>query len=330
MNRFVLEEGTYEIERVEKNISKPDVTNEYNYDNTADNIDDLVQSQQSSLENQIINIESQVAGTVLNNVETTDNFYDEKNTIITEKQQEEYEKELNLALIGFMSIIIPVIGAMVLNKRQKEFGLISTFKLDNISKQYIKEIASKASRSHLETIVNDLYDSIKETYNGEINKKLKFIEDSGRKVTDADLKLARKLALEGDSRQQIVNAIKNEYSNHISTSRAKAIARTETNRAFTQAQYQADRQFLQQNNLENRAFKKWVTTNDKPCATCLSLESQEPIPFERNFANLGDELVTTYEEDGKTKKRSLLINFEPLSAGNAHVNCMCKYILIIK
>ena len=240
------------------------------------------------------------------------------------------ERELELALIAYFSIIIPLYASNVLKQRVNEYGLIGSFRLDKKTKSYIKEIAKNASKSHINTIINDLLDTIKNTYEKEVSTRLKDIESTGRKVTDEDLKLARKLALDGKSQQQIVNAITDEYSNYISKVRANAIARTETNRAFTQSQFHADRQFLEQNGLEGRAYKKWVTTNDKPCATCLYLESQEPIPFERNFANLGDELVTTYEDDGKVKKRSLLINFEPLSAGNAHVNCGCKYVLILR
>jgi len=325
-NRFVLTNDDFELIS-DKPKENNDVEKVVNAKQEEDN---NLLLQQSTLENQIINIQSQVAGVVLNNVQIVKNAYDQQNDIITEEQKAEYQKELNLALIGFMSVIIPIIAVSIMNKRQKENALIGTFKLDNITKQYINEIASKASQSHIETILNDLLGTIKNTYDLEVDKKLQSIISDGRKATDADLVKAREMAMSGDSQQQIVRAIKNEYSDHITTARAKAIARTETNRAFTQSQYQADRQFLEQNDLTKKAYKKWVTTNDNPCEICKELASQPPIPFEKNFASIGDELSATFEANGKTKVQKLMVEFEDLTAGNAHTNCGCKYELVIK
>lgn len=320
INRFVLQYGDYEI--VKENVEKRK--------NSIEQERSALELQQSALKNQIINIQGQTSGIVLNNVQTTNNSFDEQTDIITEQEKSELQHVIELALIGYLSVVIPLFAINTMNLRRKEYGLIGSYKLDTITKDYIKIIANKASISHMETILNDLLDTIKETYTIEIDKKLKVIEDSGRKVTDSDLVNARKLANEGASRQEIVRAVKEEYAGHISKARANAIATTETNRAFTQSQYQADRQFLQQNGLTNRAYKKWVTTNDNPCATCLDLASRPPIPFTKNFANLGDEIITVYEDDNKVKTKRVIIDFEPLSAGNAHVNCGCRYELVIK
>lgn len=325
----------FEITDVKVNSSGVNVLMETVLDTKAKNKYDykqenLIELQHSSLKNQIITIEKNVASVVLNKLAKVKNAFEKQDEIISEKDKEENQRELELALIAYFSVVIPLFAANVMNNRAKEYGLIGSFKLDRAVKNYISELSKNVSESHLNTILNDILSTVKNTYDLEVESQLSKIEMLGRKVTDEDLKLARKLALEGKSQQQIINAVTEEYNSYISKTRASAIARTETNRAFTQSQFHADRQFLEQNGLEGRAYKKWVTTNDKPCATCLYLESQEPIPFERNFANLGDELVTTYEDDGKVKKRSLLINFEPLSAGNAHVNCGCSYVLVIK
>ena len=319
-DRFVLQYGDYEI------VKKP-VEKQKNANDAERNV---LKLQQSSLENQVINIQGQTSGIVLNNVQKANNSFDEQTDIITESEKSELQHGLKLALIAYLSAVIPLFAVNTMNKRQKEYGLIGSFKLDNRSKEYINLISQKSSESHMNTILNDLFDSIRETYTKEVDKKLKVIEDTGRKATDLDLVNARKLAMEGASRQEIVSAVKKEYANHISKARAKAIATTETNRAFTQSQFMADRQFLQQNNLADRAFKKWVTTNDNPCATCLDLASRPPVPFEKNFANLGDEIVTVYEHKDKVKTKRVIIDFEPLSAGNAHVNCGCHYELVIK
>jgi hypothetical protein len=324
-NRFILDSDDLELLEykelvIPKNKKK----------NANDAEKNVLKIQQSSLENQVINIQGQTSGIVLNNVQKTNNGFDEQIDIISETEKSELQHGLELALIAYLSAVIPLFAVNTMNQRQKEYGLIGTYKLDNMSKEYINMISTKSSESHMNTILNDLFDSIKETYTKEVDKKLKIVEDTGRKVTDEDLVNARKLANEGASKQEIIRAVKEEYAGHISKARAKAIATTETNRAFTQSQFQADRQFLQQNNLTDRAYKKWVTTNDNPCATCLDMASRPPIPFEKNFANLGDEIVTVYEDDNKVKTKRVIIDFEPLSAGNAHVNCGCKYELIVK
>ena len=132
---------------------------------------------------------------------------------------------------------------------------------------------------------------------------------------------AREAALSGKSQADIIKEVLNKYDKTITETRAKTIARTETNRAFTRAQYEADRQFINQNNLSGRAFKRWQTRSSKPCQFCVSLEKQGLIPFTDSFKDLGDEI----EVDGKTLK----VGFEALQAGNAHPNCACIYELII-
>lgn len=289
----------------------------------------LIATQQGALQNAVVSIEGRIVNTVLNNITNAKNAFDEQSDIISATDKAEYEQELEMALAAFYAIIIPLYATTVLNRRTKEFGLFGNFKLNNDVKKYIREISNKTAESHVNTVVEDLLSTAKQTYDDLVAKELEAMEATGRKVTDADLKLARKKALEGKSQQQIVSEIKKKYT-EISSVRAKAIARTETNRAFTQSQYQADIQFLKQNKLMNKAYKKWITTSDDPCPTCMDLASQPPIPFTDNFADLGDEIITTYEENGKTKVKKNLVNFEPLSAGNAHVNCGCKYMLIIE
>lgn len=289
----------------------------------------IISSQQGALQNTVGQIEAQVTNAVINRLTKVKNNFDEQSDIISEREKKDYEQELEIALAAFYGILVPLYATTVLNRRVKEFGKFANFKLNNEVKAYIRGVAGKASESHINTIVEDLLGTVKKTYDDLVQKELAAIADTGRKVTDADLKLARKRALEGKSQAQIVSEVKKKYT-EINAVRAKAIARTETNRAFTQSQYQADKQFIKQNKLEGKAYKKWITQSDNPCPTCLDLASRPPIPFDVNFADLGDEIVTTYKEDGKTKVKTNLVSFEPLTAGNAHVNCSCKYMLIIE
>lgn len=290
----------------------------------------LVQQQQAALQNAVIGIQGRVINSIEDNVFKVNNDFSKESDVMTEEQKKEYIKELALVLGAFYGILIPLFAKSTLSSRLKEFGLSAIFKLDKDVKSYIKEISNKAAESHISTIVDDVRETIDEQYKLEIKNQVKLIEETGRAVTDEDLQLARKRALEGASRQRILNEIKNEYNDKISDMRARAIARTETNRAFTQSQFQADTQFIIQNNLEDKAYKQWTTRSDNPCAICQSLAAEPPIPFFNDFAKIGDELIATYKIDGKTKVQKQLVNFEDLTAGNAHVNCSCRYILIIK
>lgn len=292
--------------------------------------DDIFRTSEASLRNEIIRIQADVSGRAINTVQTTNNQYSEDMALISEDDESEILNMLALALIGYYGVILPLFGGRIMNKRVSNYGLMGSFRIDSKAREYIENIAQQTSKTHLNTILGDLTDTILETYENEITRHISVIESTGRKASDADLVKARQLAMEGKSRDQITKAIREEYNGHISKARAKAISTTETNRAFTQSQFIADRQFLEQNGLTKRAYKKWVTTNDNPCPTCLDLASKPPIPFEKNFAELGDEIVTVYEENDKRKVKRLTVDFEPLSAGNAHVNCGCKYELIIK
>lgn len=294
-----------------------------------DDSQSVIETQQGSLQNSIVDIETRLTGSVLTNFNKIENQLSDEDEILSQEERDRLVSELTLVLAGFYMLIIPLYARTIANRRLKEFGSSTDFEVNNDVKKYIDQISSQVSESHINTIFTDLYRSITNIYNDIIESQIEKIKDTGRKVTDDDLVLARKTALEGGSRQQIINSIKDEYKD-ITANRAKAIARTETNRAFTQAQYQADLQFIKQNGYDGQAYKKWITRSINPCPTCLDLASQPPIPFTKNFADLGDEIVTTYEENGKTKVKTQMVDFEPLKAGNAHVNCGCTYQLIIE
>lgn len=298
----------------------PAVKNEFDEESQG-----LLASQQASLQNTIQGIEARVTSTVLENAFKAKNEFEDEDDIISEMEKNEHITELALALAAFYGIVLPIFATTTMAARLKEFGETGTFKMTAEVKKYIKNIADKAAESHIETVVEDLRLTIKKAYDAEVNRLLEGVRD----VNDEDLQLARKKALEGASRVRISSAVTDTYAGKISDVRAKAIARTEMNRAFTQSQYQADLQFIKQNGFEGQAFKKWTTRSDNPCAICQSLAAQPRIPFQVNFADIGDELTATYTVDGKTKVLKQAVNFEALSAGNAHVNCSCRYILII-
>lgn len=304
----------------------PAVRNEFDEESQG-----LINTQQASLQNTVQNIEGRIVAAVLNKIFKTTNAFEDDSDIINQREKEDNKDELALALGAFYGVLMQIYGSSTMSARAKEFNMTGEFKINAEVKAYIKEISAKAAESHVETVVETLRKEVQEQFEIEVKRNLKAIEDTGRSVTDDDLVLARKKALEGASRQKITDAITEKYANEITESRAKAIARTETNRAFTQSQYHADLQFIRQNNLEGKAYKKWVTRSSNPCPICASLANQGPIPFKTNFADLGDTLRATYKDDkGKTKVLTQVVNFEELSAGNAHTNCSCRYMLIIQ
>lgn len=257
----------------------------------------LLTAQQGALENAVRAAEEQTTLAVLNKV--TKNDYNEDSDIITESERKRIERELDTSLEAFYLVLLPLFARRMMNRRQKEFGLNAVFSMNREVKSYVGKVSSKAAQSHMNTILDDL------------------------------LRATREAAASGASQQELINAIRSKY-NEISLNRAKAIARTETNRAFTQSQFHADKQFLKQNKLENRAFKKWITTSDNPCALCQEMASRPPVKFKEDFLDFGSELVVTYQENDKTKVLTQKIDYEPLEAGNLHVNCGCKYQLIVE
>lgn len=257
----------------------------------------ILAANQSALENAVRNIEKEVTAAVLNKV--TKNQYETKDDIIAKQERERLQKELDSALQAFYLVVVPLFAKRMINRRKQEFGYDAVFSTNASVKSYVKTIAGKASASHMDTILEDLFRAIRET------------------------------SLDGATQQELINVITSKYT-EITKNRAKAIARTETNRAFTQSQYQADKQFLAQNKLLNRAYKKWITTTDNPCVLCSEMASRPPVLFKDDFLEFGDTLTVSYMDGEKTKVVSQRIDYEPLEAGNLHVNCGCKYMLIVE
>lgn len=256
----------------------------------------VVTQQEGMLKNAVVNTEEQLVVSAMSRVSRIVKNDIKENELITKRDKKTAVDELVAILTGFYGIMFNFIGKQTMRNRIGQYALIGQFGIDKGSNAYIKSIAKKVAESHVDTVSQDIFN------------------------------VAREAALKGLSVPQIEALIKEKYNKTIVENRAKVIARTETNRAFTRAQYEADRQFIQQNNLEGRVYKVWHTRSSNPCPFCLSLEAEGEIPFSENFRDLGEEVVV-----GEGKNRKVLdINFEALKAGNAHPNCSCEYELIIK
>lgn len=284
---------------------------------------------QGSLKSSIINIQSKLVSKMMN--KTIKNEFDIPESVRFKNDDADEEKEdLRLQLVAFYTLIFLLFGKNNSDKVAGKYGLNSDFSIDEKTKSWINSTSEKVADSHINTIINDVNKEIKKSYNESIKEEAdKRAASFGRSVNDEDLVYARKTALQGVGRQKLVSDITNKFQD-ISKGRAEVIARTETNRAFTQSQFQADRQFLEQNGLMKNAYKKWVTRSDNPCVFCVDLSNSGLIPFNNNFVDIGDSIIVEDKVNGKTKIKQLNVNFENLEAGNAHPNCACTYELIIK
>lgn len=258
----------------------------------AKQINSLIKQHEGALQNGIVNMDAEIVAACITRIEHTKNAYEDQRDVLTKQQEEDFTDELVALFIGFYGLIFTLQGGESMRDRVGEFALPGKFLLDRKVNAYIKSISGKVSESHINTILDDV------------------------------LETARAAALEGLGQKEIVALIKKKYNETIVETRAKTIARTETNRAFTRAQFEADRQFIEQNKLKKRAYKKWTTRSSNPCAYCEELASRGPIPFSEAFVDLGDDL--------SAGESSMLVDFEALEAGNAHPNCSCIYELVIK
>lgn len=265
----------------------------------------LIQQQEGGLKNAIVNIESSLIGFVINQIRSVQikkndikdygSLFDKLNNLIPVSETKKLSNELLAVLISFYGVVITYEGSHTMNDRMGKFALLGKFTLDKDIKDYIKETSKKVADGHIETISNEMYQDIRES------------------------------ALKGLSQEQLIQEAKSLYG-RMSETRAKTVARTETNRAFTRAQFEADKQFIDQNNLQGRVFKQWHTRSENPCPFCIELESEGLVPFEDNFRDLGSVISVGTGNNKKT----LDVGFESIQAGNAHPNCSCDYSLIIK
>ena len=255
----------------------------------------VINDQESMLQNAVVNLEMKLAVAAINRVpKKIKNAIDQESDLITQSEKEDAINELEAILIGFYGVIATIQGKETMADRALEFGFDAPeFALDTITRDTIAQTAELVAASHVDTIANDLYTA------------------------------ARGAALEGATQREIIAELKDLYSHDITENRARTIARTETNRAFTMSQYEADRQFINQNNLQSRAYKAYHTRSANPCEFCIGLALQGEVPFGEPFVKKGDTVTGT---SGKEYKA----NFESVYAGNLHPNCSCDYTLVIR
>lgn len=326
-------------------------------------LDDVNSSQVSLQEAQLLQaaqrLEADMALAVNEAIQKGD--FKTADDLISAAQEKRFVNQFATALKAYFLVLYPIYGNQLMNSRAEQFGSLGFFALTDDTEATINEQAKKAAASHVNTVKNDLYKAADKAYNAQITVKLtELIGEAVAKQTPAILKLlpanpniedikaaikagkftdnpiyklARKAAREGAGIDEITRTVTRTYE-HVSKTRAATIARHETNRVFNLAQYQADLQFLTETNNMQNAYKILYSRTGNPCPICaqlISVTNGKPIPFQKNFADLGTVLSATYtKENGKKATMKLPVSYEAIKAGNVHVNCNCEYKLVIK
>lgn len=227
----------------------------------------------------------------------------QQNSTLPDPEKQKYMDELKTILSGYYAAVVPVLGQAVADFRRRQYGLATTFEMDEAIRNMIRERVSKTSLAHFDTVDNQLTNLLKQALD------------------------------EGWGRDKMAREVRKTFTDSISKASAKRLTVTETNNAFNKSQYWADQMFLKQHNLEDRAYKQWVTYSPDPCPHCQALAEQAPIPFDKPFINVGESFGAEYtKQDGTKTVRYITPNedFGAVEDGNAHPNCNCKYRLVIK
>lgn len=337
------------------------VKNTYKNDISADDLIEVEQAHTIFLE-KLRMVHSQVIDTVVNHV--TLNSFTEQD-IISPEEREGFLNRLADYLKDYWFLLLPIFGRARLQSYSsqdllflKAIPSLEPQVAYDISPLFAKEIndnSLKTAESHLSTILNDILKASNNAYNEVLTKAAvelieqayernpdKFADYFTEKPTEKQIRKAiestdlieknrkiydkaNRMALEGYDRKTIINAIREEYT-HLSETRATTIARHETSRAYTQAQYDADKKLLNELGQTKNAYKQLFSRSGSPCAYCQALIDRGPVPFEQNFLNKGGSV--SVELNGKT--HTFTANYEDINSGAIHPNCNCSYRLIIK
>ena len=91
----------------------------------------LIQTQQSSLQNSIMNVEAKMVSSVLMRLFRANNAFGDEANLFSKDEEESFRKELAIILATYYGIIIPLFGKNVLSRRAQEFGQFTKFKFEN-------------------------------------------------------------------------------------------------------------------------------------------------------------------------------------------------------
>jgi hypothetical protein len=271
-----------------------------------------------------------------------DGDYAAAEAILENTQESQQASTLMFALLTIGVILLPLYAKQRIQNLLILFGLHTVYVNTKNGQKALKEQAKKGAESHVRTIAKDIKNSLDDAIDDELptvreGMEQRFPDLKGKDQkdylsevrVDSDIyAYARQLVLAGASRDTVIRKLQENF-NDVSKRRAKVIAGNESNRVFTLSQFEADEQFLAQNKLTTKAYKRLVSNTGHPEAICKAIIDAthiKPIPFHNDFIPFGKEFKT--KVDGKTYK--FTPTYENLKSGHIHVNCHCRYELLIK
>lgn len=273
-----------------------------------------------------------------------DGDYSKAEKILQDAQDSQQQHTLEFALLTIGAILLPLYAKQRLQSLFVQFGLHTVFAQTTSSQEAMRLQAKRGATSHVKTIAKDIKNKLDQTIDDEITNpdieasvKDKFEALTGKegkefvkavKDNEAIYAYVRQQIISGNSRQTVITKLQENFGG-IGKARANVIAGNEANRVFTMSQFDADQQFLAQNKLTSKAYKRLVSNTGTPEAICKAIidaTALNPIPFKNDFIPFGTTL--TVDDNGKTRK--LTANYEKLQSGHIHVNCHCRYELLIK
>lgn len=273
-----------------------------------------------------------------------DGDYAQAEAILAQAQEAPQVNTLFFALLTIGAILLPLYAKQRLVALFTQFGMRTVFAETRTGKESMRKQADRGAKSHIRTISKDIFNTLNDAIADEIttpsveaslkDEYEELIPLEGKKlknkvVSDKEMfKFAAALVLAGDSKRTVIQKLQTEFEG-LGTRRATLIAGNEANRVFTMSQFDADQQFLAQNQLTKKAYKRLVSNTGHPEAICKSIIDKtkaNPIPFTQDFVPFGKTITVT--DNGKTYK--FTANYEKLQSGHIHVNCHCRYELLIK
>lgn len=274
-----------------------------------------------------------------------DGDYAKAEAILANAQESQQVSTLTFAMLTIGVILLPLYARQRLNKLFVEFALYTVFANTDDGQKALRQQAEKGAKSHVQTIAKDLKNSLDDAIDNELtNPDIEAaVKDKFEELVEKDskaylaavhkdeniYKFARDLILKGESRNNVIKKLQENFS-AVGKRRAQVIAGNESNRIFTLSQFEADAQFLAQNKLTDKAYKRLISNTGTPEALCRSIiekTAAEPIPFKQDFIPFNKNYSYT-GDDGKPKK--FKASYEHLKGGTIHVNCHCRYELLIK
>lgn len=272
----------------------PDVTTE----SLDTKLQAVIDSHQSTFETNVVQIDGRVLEAAIRKLKRVKQNALEED-VLYKTDAEKLERDLMLVTAALALTIIPLFATQTTKARLKQYGKTTDFTMTPAVTRTVKAHAGLVAASHLKTVSGDIY------------------------------KYARELSLQGKTLPEIESALRAKFTDRVSRQRAKTLSKTETLYGVRESQYQADLQFLKQNDMLGKAYKRWVTRSGKPCELCKKMEGTE-VPFEENFLELGDTVTADVVGKDATSRKTMVVDFEPVGTAALHPNDECTYDLVIK